>query len=140
LFFSPVCVLVGFFLWPPMLTRIFRNLLKKLKDADTKASFYVIGSRVIERPNILIEEYMSGHEIGVHTWSHPVSCFRLAIVLFALPVLNQSLTSLTNEQIVAELGWTRRAIRAVLGVTPITMRPPKGDIGWSAFLLVLWNY
>jgi len=86
------------------------TLLKKLKDTNLKASFYVIGSRVIERPNILIDEYMSGHEIGVHTWSHA------------------SLTSLTNEQIVAELGWTRKAIKATLGVTPTTMRPPKGDI------------
>jgi peptidoglycan/xylan/chitin deacetylase (PgdA/CDA1 family) len=40
----------------------------------------------------------------------------------------QPLTSLTNEQIVAELGWTRKAIKAVLGVTPLTMRPPYGDI------------
>jgi hypothetical protein len=36
---------------------------------------------------------------------------------------------MTNEQIVAELGWTRKAIQAVLGVTPTTMRPPFGDIG-----------
>lgn len=53
---------------------------------------------------------MSGHEISVHTWSHP------------------ALTKLTNEQIVAELGWTRKAIQAVTGVTPTTMRPPYGDI------------
>lgn len=53
---------------------------------------------------------MSGHEISVHTWSH------------------HPLTSLTNEQIVAELGWTRKAIKTVLGVTPVTMRPPYGDI------------
>ncbi|RDB23677.1 Chitin deacetylase [Hypsizygus marmoreus] len=50
------------------------------------------------------------HEISVHTWSH------------------KHLTALTNEQIVAELGWTRHAIRTVLGVTPTTMRPPYGDI------------
>ena len=43
----------------------------------------------------------------------------------------QPLTSLTNEQIVAELGWTREAIKTVLGVTPTTMRPPYGDIGGS---------
>ena len=35
---------------------------------------------------------------------------------------------LTNEEIVAELGWTRKAIQSVLGVTPVTMRPPYGDI------------
>lgn len=43
----------------------------------------------------------------------------------------QPLTSLTNEQIVAELGWTRKAIKAVLGVTPLTMRPPYGDIEYA---------
>ena len=47
---------------------------------------------------------------GVHTWSHP------------------ALTTLTNEQIVAELGWTRKAIKDVTGVTPILFRPPYGDI------------
>ncbi len=40
----------------------------------------------------------------------------------------QALTKLTNEQIVAELGWTRKAIQDILGVTPTTMRPPYGDI------------
>lgn len=29
----------------------------------------------------------------------------------------------------AELGWTRKAIKDILGVTPTTMRPPYGDIG-----------
>lgn len=36
------------------------------------ATFFVVGSRVIERPSVLIEEYMTGNEISVHTWSHPV--------------------------------------------------------------------
>jgi peptidoglycan/xylan/chitin deacetylase (PgdA/CDA1 family) len=86
------------------------TLLKKLKEKNVRVTFFVVGSRVIERPGMLIEEYMTGHEISVHTWSH------------------SALTTLTNEQIVAELGWTRKAIRTVLGVTPVTMRPPKGDI------------
>jgi hypothetical protein len=86
------------------------NLLTYLDQKDLSATFFVVGSRVIERPAILIQEYMSGHEISVHTWSH------------------RALTTLTNEQIVAELGWTRKAIKTVLGVTPTTMRPPYGDI------------
>lgn len=28
----------------------------------------------------------------------------------------------------AELGWTKKAIKDVVGVTPNTMRPPYGDI------------
>jgi len=38
------------------------------------------------------------------------------------------LTSLSNAGVVAELGWTRKAIREILGVSPTTMRPPYGDI------------
>ncbi|KAG8696779.1 chitin deacetylase [Ceratobasidium sp. 394] len=53
---------------------------------------------------------MGGHQLSVHTWSHP------------------SLTTLTNDQIIAELGWTKQAIKAITGVTPNTMRPPYGDI------------
>jgi peptidoglycan/xylan/chitin deacetylase (PgdA/CDA1 family) len=87
-----------------------QTLLKFLSEKSLLATFFVVGSRVIERPTVLIEEYMTGHEISVHTWSH------------------KPLTSLSNEQIVAELGWTRKAIKTVLGVTPTTMRPPYGDI------------
>ncbi|KAJ7864033.1 carbohydrate esterase family 4 protein [Mycena leptocephala] len=86
------------------------NLLGYLAEKQVSATFFTVGSRVIEYPGILINEYMAGHEISVHTWSHP------------------HLTALTNAQIVAELGWTRKAIQAVLGVTPTTMRPPYGDI------------
>ena len=93
--------------------RICRKLLGYLDEKDIKATFFVVGSRVIERPTILVEEYMSGHEISVHTWSHRL------------------LTTLSNDQIIAELGFTREAIRRVLGVTPTTMRPPQGDIGLS---------
>lgn len=49
-----------------------QNLLDYLKTKDISATFFVVGSRVIERPNVLVEEYMSGHEISVHTWSHRV--------------------------------------------------------------------
>lgn len=85
-------------------------LLNYLEEKDLSATFFVVGSRVIERPALLVEEYMQGHEISVHTWSH------------------RPLTSLTTAQVVAELGWTRKAIKTVLGVTPTTMRPPFGDI------------
>jgi len=74
------------------------------------ATMFVVGSRVVSHPALLQHEYISGHQIGVHTWSHP------------------ALTNLTNEEIIAELGWSRKVIRDVLGVTPNRMRPPYGDI------------
>ena len=69
-----------------------------------------MGSRVTTFPGLLQQEYLSGHQIAVHTWSHP------------------SLTTQSTEQIIAEFGWTRKIIQDVLGVTPLYMRPPYGDI------------
>jgi len=86
------------------------RLLDYLVQHDLKSTFFVVGSRVISRPEMLQYEYMSGNQISVHTWSHPF------------------LTTKTNAEIVAELGWTKEAIRRVTGVTPNTMRPPYGDI------------
>ena len=43
----------------------------------------MVGSRVIERPQVLIEEYMAGHEISVHTWSHHASLVLAPVLLLA---------------------------------------------------------
>ena len=87
------------------------NLLSYLDQNSLKSTFFVIGSRAASLPAVLQTEYMGQHQISVHTWSH------------AAP-----LTTLTNEQIIAELGWCKKVIKDVLGVTPNTMRPPFGDI------------
>jgi len=87
------------------------NLLSYLDEHSLKSTFFVIGSRAISSPALLQSEYMSQHQISVHTWSH-----------------SAPLTTLTNEQVIAELGWSRKIIKDVLGVTPNTMRPPFGDI------------
>lgn len=86
------------------------KLLNFLDKHSLNATFYVVGSRVISRPEIVQYEYMKGHELAVHTWSH------------------SALTTLTNDQVIAELGWTRKAIKDVTGATTLTMRPPYGDI------------
>ena len=90
------------------------QLLNYLDQQNLKSTFFVVGSRVISLPAILQAEYMSGHQIAVHTWSHP------------------PLTTMTNEEIIAELGWSKKVIKDVLGVTPNMMRPPYGDIEYVA--------
>jgi len=85
-------------------------LLDYLNEHKVSTTFFVVGSRVISRPEMLQSEYMAGHQIAVHTWSHP------------------PLTTLTNEQIVAELGWSKQVIKDTIGVTPLYMRPPYGDL------------
>ncbi|KAI9462349.1 glycoside hydrolase/deacetylase [Lactarius psammicola] len=86
------------------------DLLNYLDQVNLKATFFVVGSRVISYPPLLQQEYLKGHQIGVHTWSH------------------YPLTTLSTEEIIAEFGWSKKVIKDVLGVTPIMMRPPFGDI------------
>ena len=38
------------------------------------------------------------------------------------------MTSLSNEQVIAELKWTEKAIVSIIGVTPLYWRPPYGDV------------
>jgi len=40
-------------------------------NGDLKSTFFIVGSRALSRPEILQSTYMAGHEISVHTWSHP---------------------------------------------------------------------
>ncbi|RXW22905.1 hypothetical protein EST38_g2953 [Candolleomyces aberdarensis] len=86
------------------------NLLQYLDEKDLKSTFFVVGSRAIQFPSLLQAEYLGQHQIAVHTWSH------------------QPLTQLTNDEIIAELGWTKKVIKDILGITPNMMRPPFGDI------------
>ncbi|WVR09026.1 hypothetical protein IAU60_006086 [Kwoniella sp. DSM 27419] len=85
-------------------------LLDYLNEVNIKTTFFLVGSRVLSRPEIVQSEYMAGHQLSIHTWSHA------------------ALTTLSNEEIVAELGWTQKVIRDVTGVSPNTFRPPYGDI------------
>lgn len=86
------------------------DLLNYLDANSLKTTWFIVGSRAISRPDILQAEYMSGHQLAVHTWSHPY------------------LTTLSNEQIIAELGWTKKAIKDITGLTPNYFRPPYGDM------------
>jgi peptidoglycan/xylan/chitin deacetylase (PgdA/CDA1 family) len=86
------------------------DLVNYLAEYNIKSTFFIVGSRAISRPDILQAEFMAGHQLSVHTWSHPY------------------LTTLSTESIIAELGWTKKALADITGLTPNTMRPPYGDI------------
>lgn len=46
------------------------KILKILKDTQTKATFFVVGSNVNSEPKLLREIVKQGHEIGNHTYTH----------------------------------------------------------------------
>ncbi|TPX36023.1 hypothetical protein SmJEL517_g01776 [Synchytrium microbalum] len=84
-------------------------VLDHLKSLGVHATFFVIGSRVLQRPDILLRTYNEGHQICLHTWAH------------AAP------TAMTNEQIVTDTYWTAKAVYQVLGIVPTCTRTPYGD-------------
>jgi len=86
------------------------ELLDILAQHHIHATFFVIGSNVVEHPEILRRAVREGHEIGNHSWSHP------------------AFGKMRDESVRAELQKTDDAIRAAIGLRPVLMRPPYGSI------------
>ncbi|KAJ3169733.1 chitin deacetylase [Irineochytrium annulatum] len=76
------------------------------KVGQTKVTFFNIGSRVTQNPCVLKREHEAGHLNCLHTWSHPL------------------LTTLTNDQIVAEMVYTAMLFKQIIGVAPTCFRLP----------------
>ena len=81
-----------------------------LKDKKLRATLFYIGSNVLDYPLQAQRGLGDGHDVCVHTWSH------------------HYMTTLSNEQVFAELYYTARIIKDVLGITPRCWRPPFGDV------------
>ncbi|GEM08101.1 chitin deacetylase, carbohydrate esterase family 4 protein [Rhodotorula toruloides] len=81
-----------------------------LQSVNQKATLFYIGSNVLDWPLEAQRGLADGHEICSHTWSHPY------------------MTSLTNEQVFAELYFSKKAIKEILGITVRCWRPPYGDV------------
>ncbi|KAI9251567.1 hypothetical protein BY458DRAFT_559483 [Sporodiniella umbellata] len=106
------------------------QLYDYLDKVNVKATFFMVGGQVVKFPDYAMRAYKSGHELAMHTWSH------------------NYMTTLTNEQIVAELKWNELAIKEATGVSPRYFRPPYGDIddrvrnvaAALGFVPIIWNH
>ena len=103
-----------------------------LKEQNQTITHFMIGGNIRDNPKVFLRAFEElDHDIGVHTWSHPY------------------MTTLTNEKIVAEIGWTLQIIHdSTGGRIPRYWRPPYGDadnrvraIASEVFGLtsVIWN-
>lgn len=104
---EPLSYGIGFDDGPNCSHNVFYDTLSEQK---IKATMFYIGSNVMNWPIQAKRGLDDGHQLSVHTWSHGY------------------LTSMTNEEIFAELYYTQQAIKLVTGVAPLTFRPPYGDI------------
>ncbi len=84
-------------------------LLGILRERNVKATFFVVGRRAEERPELLRAVLADGHGVGNHTYSHPsLFCF------------------LRPRRLRMEIEEGQRAIAAACGIRPRYFRSPVG--------------
>ncbi|MGC8840128.1 MAG: polysaccharide deacetylase family protein [Candidatus Sumerlaeaceae bacterium] len=86
-----------------------RKFLAMLAEKNVKATFFLLGPNVEKQPDVVREIVAAGHEVGNHSWSHPV------------------LNKLAPEKIREELEKTTRAIAEASGAQVRLVRPPYGS-------------
>jgi len=107
----------------PISTPVLLDLLARL---DAKATFFLVGIRAKQHPELVARIAVEGHEIGNHSWSHP-----------SLPLLSQS-------EVADQLIRTREVLQ---GRGQTLMRPPFGDSTFAinavirrlGYEMVLWD-
>ncbi|MCM3534807.1 polysaccharide deacetylase family protein [Cellulosimicrobium funkei] len=105
------------------------RLLQVLAEKHVSATFFLVGSNVEKRPDVVRDTAAAGHLLANHTWDHP------------------QLTTLDDDAVRDELARTQAAIESAAGVTPTLLRPPYGDVDdrvrsvalRSGLQVVLWN-
>lgn len=84
------------------------RLLETLAKHEARATFFLIGRFVEQRPDIVREIVQAGHAIGNHTFTHPHLLF------------------LSDEETRSQLERTQLAIANAVGQMPSFFRPPFG--------------
>lgn len=85
------------------------KLLDILRDKQVTATFFVVGERAQQHPEIVRRACVEGHLVGNHTWSHPaLFCF------------------LTPRRLRAEIEQGEQSIQRICGYRPRYFRSPVG--------------
>lgn len=82
------------------------RILDILKAHGVKASFFMVGSNIEDDPKIVRRIVNEGHEIGIHTFTHP------------------NLARVSHERAFLECNATERVIETVTGRSTLLFRPP----------------
>ncbi|RXW25255.1 hypothetical protein EST38_g625 [Candolleomyces aberdarensis] len=86
------------------------QLVDFLTSNDVKTTHFMIGINILNYPALFLQAFDAGGDIAVHTYNH----------LY--------MTTLSNLDIVAQLGWTMQIIHeSTGGRIPRYWRPPYGD-------------
>ena len=105
------------------------RLLEVLARREVRATFFLIGRYVRQRPDIVREIVNAGHVVGNHTFNHPLLIFK------------------SNAEIREEIISCDRALSDVIGEHSHLFRPPFGGRRPAVFRIarhlgfdpVMWN-
>ncbi|MFJ9709659.1 bifunctional polysaccharide deacetylase/glycosyltransferase family 2 protein [Streptomyces sp. NPDC101234] len=96
------------------------RILDVLRRNHVHATFFVVGTEVVDHPDLVRRIVADGHQIGIHTFTHP------------------DLSRLAPWQRSLELRETQLAVAGAAGVTTALLRPPYSsendaldDADWS---------
>ncbi len=87
------------------------RLAAALREHGAPATFFCIGERAKQYPEIARKLIEAGHEVGNHSYSHPNLWFR------------------TSRVVRDQLCRSQEIVSVATGVTPKVFRPPFGDRG-----------
>jgi peptidoglycan/xylan/chitin deacetylase (PgdA/CDA1 family) len=93
-------------------------VLDALEEANAVATFFMVGERVLQAPEIAAEVAARGHEIAVHGHRH------------------RNLLRLSRRAASNDLDTARDVITNATGAAPTLHRPPYGIYSWPALRAV----
>ncbi len=105
------------------------QILDTLRQYHHRATFFVIGEKAQQYPELIERMINEGHEIGNHTFTHSEPAQTSA------------------RKFLSEIKKTEQLIKEMTGITPGLVRPPKGKLTIKKMLglwikrrtIVLWD-
>lgn len=105
------------------------KLLAILKKFNAKATFFVVGEKAQQYPNLVRQELAAGHNVGNHTYHHV------------------NLTRIPTDYVPIEIKACGDALKDITGKAPHLFRPPGGDydkdvamgVTSLGYTMVLWT-
>ncbi|EKQ52864.1 MULTISPECIES: polysaccharide deacetylase family protein [unclassified Clostridium] len=90
--------------------KVTSKVLDILKENEVKATFFLIGSQIKDKEDVVKRIYNEGHSIGLHTYTH-----------------NFRKIYCNEDRFIQEMMFCRSEIQEVIGVAPNIIRFPGGS-------------
>ena len=96
-------------------TEFTQPILDILEQYGCRATFFMVGTNMNLRPEMVKAVYESGNEVGLHTWRH------------------NDLTEMDMKAIVRNLELCQNIVTEQTGTRAIWLRPPYGKLGPATY-------